>query len=203
MTRVKICGVTTLADAVLCADAGAWAVGLNFWPGTRRRVEEDVARLIVAEIGTRVRVVGVFVDAGVAEVERVRGSVGLRWIQLHGSESEAELAALSPNAYKAYRVSDSTAIDLASRSRGELVLLDASVPGQVGGTGKAFDWDLAVGLAREREIILAGGLDSHNVAEAIERVGPYAVDVASGVESEPGKKDASLVRAFVTAARQG
>jgi phosphoribosylanthranilate isomerase len=200
MVRVKICGVTSLEDARMCLDAGADAIGLNFWSGSARRCEEGVARSIVAELKGRTLFVGVFVDSSAEEVERIRASVGLDCVQLHGDESAQMLAQFLPHAYKAVRVRG----DVLAAVRGypgEHVLLDAYVAGLPGGTGATFDWNLARAVAAERRLTLAGGLTPANVRSAVETVQPYCVDVASGVESAPGVKDAALVRAFVANAR--
>jgi len=199
MVRVKICGLRSVAQASAAEAAGADLLGLNFWPGTPRRIDVETAAAIVA--ATSVPCVGVFVDASVDEVRRVRAATGLRWVQLHGEEPPETLAALQPEAYKALGVASAKDVAAAARYGGEEVLLDARVPGAPGGTGVAFDWSLAVALAKERRLILAGGLRPENVAEAVRRVQPWGVDVASGVESSPGVKDEAAMRAFVAAAK--
>lgn len=201
MVRVKICGVTSLSDAVACVELGADLLGLNFWPGSRRRCAEDVARDVVREVGGCAEVVGVFVDAPVDEVRRVREATGIRWVQLHGDEPPGAVEALGPEAYKALRVGGEPVGATAARYPGERLLLDASVPGMIGGTGRTFDWSLAQALAQGRDLLLAGGLVPENVAEAVRAVRPWAVDVASGVERAPGQKDLARVKAFVDAAR--
>lgn len=202
MALVKVCGVTCLDDAQMCVDAGVDALGLNFWPGTKRRVDPEVARQIVLAHGDRVRMVGLFVDAATEDIEALRARVGFHCVQLHGDETPEQLAHFLPAAFKALRVKDGSIRDEAARYGGEHILLDAYVPGAVGGTGATFDWALAAELSRERRVVLAGGLTADNVAEAVRTVKPYAVDTASGVESAPGLKDESKVRAFVEAARR-
>ncbi len=201
MTRVKICGVTHVADALRCADAGADAIGLNFWPESKRRCDPIEAARIVDAVGERARIVAVFVDADLHTIEQVRSSTGISWVQLHGREEPALLAALLPNAYKAVHPIDDASATAALRYLGDELLVDASVPGMPGGTGVRCDWSVAERLARERNVWLAGGLVPDNVAEAIARVRPYGVDVASGVERAPGVKDPLLVERFVRAAR--
>lgn len=198
---VKICGVTTLEDALACVEAGADALGLNFWPKSKRRCSLDAASRIVAELGARARVVAVFVDAPLLEIERVRARTGIAWAQLHGSEPRSLLEQLLPHAYKAVHPVDEDGLREALAIPGDELLVDASVPGAPGGTGRTCDWSLAARLARERKVWLAGGLHPGNVADAVREVGPYGVDVASGVERSPGVKDHALVRAFVRAAR--
>ena len=201
MVDVKICGVTSVADARDCVEAGADAIGLNFWPGTPRCVVDDRAREIVQAIGEEALIVGVFVDFPVDRVRRILAEVGIEWAQLQGSETPEMVSALLPNVYKAIGVRDRGAIELARRYPGEHLLLDASVPGVPGGTGRTFDWSIAAEVARERKLTLAGGLTPQNAADAVRRVRPFRVDVASGVESQPGRKDPRLVRAFIDAAK--
>lgn len=201
MTRVKICGLTSVDDAVMCVAAGADALGLNFWSGSVRRCDEQVAREISAHLGDQVLLVGVFVDASLEEITRIKQEVGLGCVQLHGDEPPALLAQLLPHAYKALRVRGPQVADEVARYPGEHVLLDAYVKGMPGGTGATFDWALAAQIARARKLTLAGGLVPDNVADAVRAVRPYCVDTASGVESAPGVKDAELVRRFVENAR--
>lgn len=200
-TRVKVCGVTSVVDALMCVEEGVDAIGLNFWPGSPRCVGEPIARQIVEQVGERVETVGLFVDADVNEMHRVRRAVGFSWLQLHGQETPETFAACAPNVYKALRVSGPETLHQAALYPSELVLLDAFVAGKVGGTGKTFDWALTADLAKRRHIILAGGLHAENVAAAIQAVHPFAVDVASGVESAPGKKERARVREFIAAVR--
>ena len=201
MVEIKICGVTRVDDAVACVDAGADALGLNFWPGTPRCIDVPTARAIVDEVGHRVELVGVFVDATLAEIGDVRAATGIAWVQLHGAEPPEMVAALGPKAYKALRVGETSVREEARAYPGERLLLDALAPGMPGGTGKTFDWRLAAELAKARHLTLAGGLRVENVADAIAAVGPARVDVASGVETRPGHKDPERVRAFVRAVR--
>jgi len=201
MTEVKICGLTTPYDALRCIEAGADAIGLNFWPGSPRRVDIPTARSIVELAGDHAQMVGVFVDFTLEQVREILRETGIDWAQLHGDEPPEFLTELLPTAYKAIGVKDGSAIALARSYPGEHLLLDASVPGMPGGTGRTFDWAIAAEVAEERKLTLAGGLTPDNVAEAVRAVGPFRVDVASGVESAPGRKDAELVRRFVAAAK--
>jgi phosphoribosylanthranilate isomerase len=188
---VKICGITRPEDAAAAEEAGADWIGLNFWPGSKRRVSVEVAKAI----RTRLPKIGVFVNAPLEEIRRIAGEIGLDRIQLHGDEP-TDFWTGPPPALRVVRGVDRlTAGD-------ELVLLDAATPGY-GGAGEALDWN-AVRAAVERtgrRIILAGGLTPANVASAIAIVRPAGVDVASGVESAPGVKDPDKIRAFVRAAR--
>jgi phosphoribosylanthranilate isomerase len=201
MVEVKICGLTTVGDALDCIEAGADAIGLNFWQGSPRCVDVTRARAIVEAAGHRAAMVGVFVDFTLEQVGEILRETGIVWAQLHGHEPPELVAALLPTAYKAIGVQDGSAIDLARTYPGEQLLLDASVPGVHGGTGQTFDWDIAAKIARERKLTLAGGLTPDNVATAVRTVRPFRVDVASGVESAPGQKDPKLVRDFIERAR--
>ena len=212
--RIKICGVTNVKDALAAVDSGADAIGLNFYRGSKRCIENDEARRIVAAVGDGTAVIGVFVNAAVDEIHRISGSTPLRSVQLHGDESPQLLAAIESNLQiiRARRLDASgthaiRADIMACQSAGRLpnaVLIDAAKAGQFGGTGHTVDWQLLVNHDAwmcEVPLILAGGLTPANVAEAIGIVRPQAVDVASGVESSPGKKDFAKVRDFVAAAK--
>ena len=198
---VKICGVTRVADAEACIAAGVSAVGVNLVPGSKRRVDEDTARRIAAAVAGRIDVVAVVAGLPVAELVQVLERVRADWLQLHGEESPAELERVLPRALKAVRIGDAGDAARARAFGGERLLVDAKVDGELGGTGAVFDWTLVRELARERKLILAGGLRPENVADAVRAVAPFGVDVASGVESSPGVKDVMKVRAFVEAAR--
>lgn len=202
MTRVKICGVASLRDALMCVEAGADAIGLNFWERSVRRCEERVAQEIAHQLAERVLLVGVFVDAPEAEIERLRKLASLGCVQLHGEEPASLVTRFLPHAYKAVRVRGADVLAEVRSYPGEHILLDAYVPGMPGGTGATFDWRLAAQVARERKLTLAGGLRADNVAEAVRAVRPYCVDTASGVESAPGVKDPEQVRAFVREAKE-
>ena len=209
MVHVKICGVTTAADAVASVALGASAIGLNFVPSSPRCVDVATARAIAravharAPAGTKVIVVGVVADLGIDAMQALLREAELDCLQLHGDEPDEVLVALLPHAYKAVRVANA---DDAARARavpGDYVLVDAKVDGALGGTGTTFDWTLVEELARTRRLTLAGGLHPGNVERAVRAVQPYCVDVASGVESAPGVKDPALVAAFIEAARRG
>jgi len=201
MVEVKICGLTTVADALRCVEAGADAIGLNFSPGSPRHVDVPSARAIVRATEDRAAMVGVFVDFTLEQIREILVATGIEWAQLHGKEPPELVAALLPTAYKAIGVRDRGAIELGRSYPGEQLLLDASVPGMPGGTGRTFDWDIAAEVARERKLTLAGGLTPANVADAVRAVRPFRVDVASGVESAPGRKDPDLVQRFVERAK--
>ena len=201
MTHVKVCGVTSVQDVELCVAAGVDAIGLNFAPSSPRCLTLEAAAPLARAIPPHVLSVGVFVDADLAQLQHYQRVLSLGCLQLHGDETPELLAQLLPHAYKALRVRGADVHAEAARFGGEHLLLDAYVPGAHGGTGARFDWNLARELSRVRKVTLAGGLTPENVAEAIAVVQPFCVDVASGVELSPGRKDAARVQAFVRAAK--
>ena len=200
-TRVKICGVTRLEDALQAARLGADALGFNFWPGSKRFVPPAAARAIVDRLPPFVTPVGVFVNQPEEAIRRAAGESGVRLLQLHGDEPPALCARLPLPVVKAVRVAAPLALDALAAYRVAAFLLDAPSAG-FGGSGAAFDWSLAEGVAGLGPVILAGGLDPENVAAAVRRVRPYAVDVASGVESAPGVKVVAWMARFIAAARE-
>lgn len=199
--RIKICGITNLSDALAACRLGADALGFVLAPSPRQ-VSPEQARAIIAQLPPLVNTVGVFVDAPLVEVGELRRYCGLDWVQLHGDEDEDYAAALGRRVIKALRVSAERPPDpVAYPGRG--LLLDTYHPQAVGGTGQSFDWGLARDIARERPIILAGGLSQDNVARAIKQVQPFAVDVSSGVEKEKGVKDHERIASFIAQVRRG
>lgn len=196
MIPVKICGITTIEDALLAVELGAAAIGLVFWPGSPRVVEVEHAKAIVRALPAFVSVVGVFVNQE-DEALRIASETGLSALQFHGDERPATYRTLPHRVIKAVTVRDASAGEAAaSVPPGVTVLLDAHDPVRRGGTGQAVDWSIAATIARARPIILSGGLNAGNVAEAVAMVRPYAIDVSSGVESVPGRKDAAKLRDF-------
>ena len=209
MFRVKICGITTVEDALVAVEAGADAIGLNFYAQSVRFLSPSQARHIVAALPKGVLKVGLFVNAEPAHIRTVAEHLGLHAIQLHGDEPPQTLSELGGlPILKAFRIGAEGlkgVRDYLSQcdTPPDMILFDAQVPGQYGGTGALADWKLAAELgAEEHRVILAGGLTAANVAEAIRSVRPRAVDTASGVESSPGRKNPAAVRAFVAAAKQ-
>jgi len=200
---IKICGVTSIDDARRAVEAGADAVGVNLVPSSKRFVDEATARAIVEAIGGDAEVIAVVADRGRDELEALAGRLGLRSLQLHGHESPELVAGLAPLAYQAVRIATAADVIQARAFSGTRLLADAKVEGALGGMGHAFDWSLVTELARERALVLAGGLTPENVAAAVERVRPYGVDTASGVEGEsPRRKDPSKMARFVEEARR-
>jgi phosphoribosylanthranilate isomerase len=204
MVKVKICGITNREDALSAVGAGADALGFNFWKGSRRYVAPRAAREIISELPPGILCVGVFVNEGApADVVRTAREAGVGAVQLHGDETPEYCAAVRGfEVIKALRVRGDFRVERADAYRVDAILLDAFSDTEPGGTGRTFDWRLAAeARARLPKLYLAGGLTPENVGAAFERVRPYALDVCSGVESAPGRKDGERVRAFVEAAR--
>jgi len=203
MVRVKICGITNLEDALLAAEMGADALGFIFYPPSPRSIEPDSARGIIDQLPPFVTTVGVFVDENATTVKELAAAVGLDWLQLHGQESPEYCRSLGLRVIKAFRIQDEASLAplAAYRDAAQAFLLDACRPGRMGGTGETFDWRLAREALKYGPIILAGGLTPENVGQAIKMAAPQAVDVASGVETAPGKKDPIKLRAFFAAVR--
>jgi phosphoribosylanthranilate isomerase len=193
--RVKICGITCAEDARCARAAGAWAIGLNFFPKSPRCVTPARAVEIVAA-AAGMFCVGVFVNEERERVQAIADEAGLHALQFHGDENPAYCAGWSLPVIKAIRVRDEASVVAAGEFPVAYVLADAWAPDLYGGSGRTFAWELLRPLDRDR-LILAGGLDPGNVAAAVRAVRPFAVDVASGVESEPGRKDPEKVRRFV------
>jgi phosphoribosylanthranilate isomerase len=206
MTRVKICGITNLEDAEEAVRLGAWAIGLNHHPGSPRMCPPDAAAEIGAALKRRCEVAGVFVNSTLDEVARAAAEEQLTMVQLHGKEGPVFCAEAARRTgckvIKALRVRSAADIQAAEAYRTAFHLLDAHRSGTPGGTGESFDWELVAGRDSEVPLILAGGLTPDNVSEAIGVTNPYVVDVASGVEAAPGRKDHALLAAFFEGARQ-
>jgi len=200
--RVKICGLTRLEDALAAARLGADALGFNFWPGSKRFIAPAAARAIIRALPPFVTTVGVLVDPSHDEAVAAAAVSGVQVLQLHGDESPELCAHLPLPVLKGIRVSGPAALALLGRYLGVAgFLLDAATPGY-GGSGQTFDWSLVAGAAERVPLVLAGGLTPTNVAEAVRAVRPWAVDVASGVESAPGVKDLDLMSRFIRAAKE-
>lgn len=205
MTRaaVKVCGIRRREDARLAAGLGASAVGFVFWPGSPRAISPAVARDIIATLPPFVAAVGVFVNQPPGEVLETVAAAGLTAVQLHGDEDPAVYASHGLRVLKALAVGERfSPADAVRVPAGVTVLLDAHDPIRRGGTGRTIDWRAAAAVAGMRPVVLSGGLTPANVAEAVRTVRPYAVDVSSGVESAPGVKDESKLRAFFAALQQ-
>ena len=203
MTRVKICGITRPTDAEKAVELGAWAIGLNHWEESRRRIERDVAAEIGRGLKRQVEVVGVFVNPTLDEVADAVENAELTMVQLHGEEGPSFCSEVArrtgTKVIKALRVRSSEQVQEAEAYRVDYHLLDAHRTGMPGGTGRVFDYELIADRHSKIPLILAGGLMPATVADAIATVRPYAVDIATGVESEPGIKDPALMEALFEA----
>ena len=201
MTKIKICGIKTLKDALAAIHTGADYLGFNFYPRSVRFIEKNMC----AEITTllkkehpHIKLVGVFVNSSIEGIKDILATCSLDLAQLHGDETPEMLDELDGKAFKAFRGIPES-IDGFSRSESPAFLVDASVKGMYGGSGVTADWNGAAELAKKYPLLLAGGLTPENVAEAVRLVKPWGVDVASGVESAPGEKDAAKMKAFIKA----
>jgi len=205
--RVKFCGITNLEDGREAARLGAWAIGLNHHPESPRFCEPEVAAEIGAALKRRLEIVGVFVNSSLDELATAAEDQSLTMVQLHGDEGPAfcqEAARRTGcKVIKALRVRSGADIQAAEAYRTDFHLLDAHRPGTPGGTGESFDWALLAGRRSDVPLILAGGLTPENVGEGMAAARPFAVDVASGVEAEPGVKDHALMARFVDNAERG
>lgn len=199
--RVKICGVTRLPDALDAARLGADALGFNFWPGSRRHVSAAVARQIIARLPPFVTPVGVFVNQSEGEMRAIAAETGIQVFQLHGDEPPELCSRLPLPVVKAIPVDQVRTLSKLLSYEVQAFLLDTPSRGY-GGTGQPFDWSLAEGVSEVAPVILAGGLKPENVADAVRAVRPWAVDVASGVESSPGVKDPVRMSRFIEAVRE-
>jgi phosphoribosylanthranilate isomerase len=198
--RVKFCGITNLDDAAEAVRLGAWAIGLIHWEPSSRKVDPGVAAQISAAFRRKAEMVGVFVNPTLADVVRAVEDEQLSMVQLNGEEGASFCSEVARRTgvkvIKAIHVASAADIHAAEAYRTDFHLFDRRAKGLPGGTGESFDWELLRGHRSDVPAILAGGLRPENVAEAIEIVHPFAVDVASGVEAEPGRKDHAAMAAF-------
>ena len=213
MTKIKICGIKTLKDALAAIDAGADYLGFNFYSKSVRFIEKetcvDITSVLKREY-PQIKLVGVFVNSPVDEVKNILEICSLDLAQLHGDEMPEMFAQLVPRVFKAIRLSTDfetdkrTVTDFVELRQGQVpaLLVDAAVKGVYGGSGVTADWSAAAELAKRYPLLLAGGLTLENVADAVRQVKPWGVDVASGVESSPGEKDAAKLSAFVKAVKR-
>ena len=203
MTIIKICGIKTLPDALAAIEAGADYLGFNFYPKSIRFIEKSTCAEITPVLKREhphIKLVGVFVNSSVEEIKDILQTCHLDLAQLHGDETPETFAQLIPYAFRAFRgiPESNTGYE---RNESPLMLIDAAVKGIYGGSGVTADWTAAAELAKKYPLLLAGGLTPENVADAVRQVRPWGVDVASGVESAPGEKDAGKMSAFVKAVR--
>ncbi|HVU28612.1 MAG TPA: phosphoribosylanthranilate isomerase [Verrucomicrobiae bacterium] len=202
-TKVKICGITNLADAQAAVAAGVDALGFNFYEKSPRHISVEQTAEISRQLPPFVLRVGVFVNAPPELVLRAIASVGLTMLQFHGDEPPEFCGQFGLMSMKAFRIRDEHSLAQIPNYMTDAYLLDAFSSDEFGGTGKKFNWDLAIAAQKfGKPIFLAGGLTPENVADAVRKVHPFAVDVSSGVESAPGKKDHAKVKAFINAVRE-
>lgn len=201
MIRIKICGITNYEDAKLASDLGADAVGFIF-ADSPRRIEPKDALKISRELPPFIMRVGVFVNANEFVIEKIADELKLDVIQLSGEESPDFCTRFEPKVIKTFHVKDESSFESMEDYEVDGYLLDTFVPGTSGGTGQTFNWDLAVKAKAHGPVILSGGLTPENVVEAILKVRPYAVDVSSGIEKYPGKKDPDKLKAFIDSVKR-
>jgi len=201
MVKVKICGITTLDDALMAVAAGADALGFVFFEKSPRCINPVAAAKIIAKLPPFVQTVGLFVNEELEQINWTADFCGLDVVQLHGDESPEDCQDVRRRVIKAFRVQNIVSIDPLKKYQVSGYLLDAWCPDCYGGTGKSFNWEVAAAARQYGRILLAGGLSPDNVAEAVRVVQPYGVDVSSGVESAPGKKDGEKVKAFIKRAK--
>jgi phosphoribosylanthranilate isomerase len=201
---VKVCGITHIDDARSAIAAGADILGFNFVPESKRRISVELARSIIEQIRGQALAVAVVANLPTREALALLSTLAADRLQLHGDESQDQLLALAPGAFKAVRVGNAEDVSRALSFPGHPVLVDAKVEGQLGGTGRTVDWPLVAPIARQRPLILAGGLTPDNVEQAVRIVQPWGVDTASGVDAstDPRRKDPEKLRQFVAAARR-
>ncbi|MCK4508161.1 MAG: phosphoribosylanthranilate isomerase [Desulfuromonadales bacterium] len=202
MPRVKICGITNIEDARHASECGADALGFVFYPGSSRFIDPDRARRIIAELPPLVSTVGLFVNEHPARIREMVEFCGLNTVQLHGDEEPDQCCYPPCRVIKALRLKSTMESSLFASYQVSALLLDAYVPNQLGGTGHCCDWEQAATIAAQHRVILAGGLNPENVAEAVRQVHPYGVDVSSGIEVKPGQKDPEKVARFIRMAKE-
>jgi len=196
--KVKVCGIRSIEEAEAALDAGADAIGFNFWPQSQRYIAPRAAAEVISKLAPVASTVGVFVNEEVSRIIDLASELRLSAVQLHGDESPEQCAALgSIKTIKAIRVGQDFDLGIIRSYPVNMVLLDSNIHGSYGGTGQRFDWRIAIEAKRLARIILAGGLNAENVWEAITDVRPAAIDVCSGIEAEPGRKDLDKLRRFM------
>lgn len=202
-TKIKICGITNTEDAKAAVDFGADALGFIFYKKSKRYVDPGVARSIISSLPPFITPVGVFVNQELDEISEVKKTAGFQVAQLHGDETPDFVSSIPFKVIKAVRISDKSDLDKVAQYSSQAILFDTYSEKEYGGTGKSFDWGILKDFSSTKNIILSGGLNPENVLEAVRIVKPYAVDVSSGVEEEPGKKDHLKIKKFIEAIKNG
>lgn len=201
MVRIKICGITNIEDALLSVDLGANALGFVFYKGSKRYIEPDNAKSIISKLPPFVTTVGVFANQELDELKKIKEKAGFDAFQLHGDESPDFCMKLEGKIIKAIRVKDSIDPKEVESYPAQAILFDNYSAEAYGGTGETFGWEILKGFDTSKKIILSGGLTPENVAQAVKIVNPYAVDVSSGVEENPGRKNPNKLKRFIKAVR--
>ena len=200
--KIKICGITNIDDAMAAADAGADSVGFVFWEKSPRFISQVDAGNIIDKLPPFITAVGVFVNEKPEDINKAIRSIGLGCVQLHGEESPEDCQRIEYRVIKAVRIKGAADIEKLKIYSPSAFLLDTHRQGIIGGTGESFNWDIAVSAKKYGRIILSGGLNPGNVTAAAKKVKPYGVDVSSGVEASPGKKDAKKIFEFIKRVRE-
>ena len=204
MTKIKICGITNLNDALDAVRLGADALGFVFYPGSKRYIEPVKAKEIADSLPPFVKKVGVFSNEKADVVREISGMVNLDLLQIHGDETPGYCDSLDSPYIKAFRLKDENTLGEVNQYNTNYILFDTYSADEYGGTGRAFDWDILKNHPFENKyVILSGGLNPGNIKEAVNLLQPYAVDVSSGVEESPGKKDIGKIKKFIEAVRNG
>ena len=204
MTKIKICGITNLSDALDAVRLGADALGFVFYPGSKRYIEPVKAKEIADSLPPFVKKIGVFSNEKADVVREISGIVNLDLLQIHGDETPGYCDGLGSPYIKAFRLKDENTLSEVNQFNTNYILFDTYSADEYGGTGRAFDWDILKNHPFENKyVILSGGLNPGNIKEAVNLLQPYAVDVSSGVEESPGKKDIGKIKKFIEAVRNG
>ncbi len=205
MIFVKICGITRLEDAIAAADLGARALGFNFYKKSKRYIQPEKAVEIIEHLPGHILKVGLFVNSPEDEIENINSRLDLDLLQFHGDETPEFCKKWGDKVIRAFRIeSENQLEEIKKYSFARMIIIDAAIAGQFGGTGELSDWDLSLKAKKYGiPLLLAGGLTPANVSEAIQKVKPFGVDVAGGVESSPGIKEREKVRAFMHSVRRG
>jgi phosphoribosylanthranilate isomerase len=202
-TKIKICGITNMEDAMLAAELGADALGFIFYRESKRYIDPEIARTIILSLPPFITTVGVFVNQDLDEIVAIKDKAGIDAVQLHGDETPEFCSRVPLKVIKAIRVKDDLDEGRVAQYPVQAILFDTYSNVEYGGTGKSFNWGILQNISNPGNIILSGGLSPENVSEAISTVKPYAVDVSSGVEAAPGKKDHMKLRKFIKAVING
>lgn len=192
-----------MEDAQAAADYGADALGFIFYKESKRYVDPQVAKSIISSLPPFITTVGVFVNQGMDEISQIKEATGIQVAQLHGDETPEFVSSLPIDVIKVIRVKDKSDLDKVAQYSAQAILFDTYSDKEYGGTGESFDWEILNNLSSEKKVILSGGLNPENVLEAVQIVRPYAVDVSSGVEVAPGKKNHTKIKKFIEAIKNG